>query len=72
MRKRLPARRVWGPPLAVAVISSVGLLAALFGDGLWDAVSWIALGVPVAICLRALGPKGPGQGRKNAHREAEP
>jgi len=38
----------------LAVISSAGLLAALLGDGAWDALSWAALAVPVGIGLRGL------------------
>lgn len=38
-------------PLIIAVISSAGLLFALIGDGLWDYLSWLALGFPVAIGL---------------------
>jgi hypothetical protein len=26
----------------------VGLLSALFGDGAWDALSWLALACPIA------------------------
>lgn len=38
-------------PLIIAVVSSAGLLFALIGDGLWDYLSWLALGLPVAIGL---------------------
>jgi xanthosine utilization system XapX-like protein len=40
----------WGWPIAPAVLSALGLLSALIGDGLWDWVSWLALGLPVAVC----------------------
>ena len=42
--------RLWGAPLALAVASAVGLLAGLLGDGAWDVVSWVGLGVPLAAC----------------------
>jgi hypothetical protein len=42
-------RRVFGVPLVIAAISVFGLLSALFGDGAWDAASWFALGVPLAV-----------------------
>lgn len=32
----------------MALLTSAGLLFALFGDGAWDATSWILLGVPLA------------------------
>ena len=43
--------RTYLMPLIIAVISSAGLLFALIGDGLWDYLSWLALGFPVAIGL---------------------
>lgn len=51
------SRSLWAVfrwPAVLAVISIVGLLAALLGDGAWDAMSWIALAIPVAIALRGL------------------
>lgn len=41
-------------PLAIGVASAAGLLAALVGDGAWDALSWALLTWPVAWCLRGL------------------
>ena len=41
-------------PLALAVLSLVGLVSALVGDGPWDALSWVALGIPLAVILVAL------------------
>lgn len=40
---------IWPIPIALAIGSVVGLVSALIGDGAWDAVSWICLGVPVAV-----------------------
>lgn len=37
-------------PLLIAVLTAVGLLAALVGDDGWDALSWALLAVPVALC----------------------
>jgi len=39
--------QIFAAPLVVAVISSLGLVSALVGDGLWDSLSWAALAVPV-------------------------
>ena len=36
-------------PLLVAVLSGVGLVSALVGDGWWDAMSWAALGIPALL-----------------------
>jgi hypothetical protein len=38
---------VYRLPWLLAVLSVVGLLSALFGDGLWDFASWVALSVPL-------------------------
>ncbi|MBB1607956.1 MULTISPECIES: hypothetical protein [unclassified Pseudomonas] len=46
--------RVFRWPLALAVLSLVGLVSALVGDGPWDALSWFALGVPLVVILAAL------------------
>ena len=43
--------RAYAMPLLLAVASLVGLIAALIGDGIWDAVSWAALGGPLALGL---------------------
>ena len=40
--------QIWGAPLLLAVLTIVGLIAALLGDGVWDLVSAVALGAPVA------------------------
>jgi hypothetical protein len=41
--------QIFAAPLVVAVISSLGLVSALVGDGLWDSLSWAALAVPVFL-----------------------
>ncbi|NEU96461.1 hypothetical protein [Bradyrhizobium uaiense] len=43
--------RIFAAPLVIAVVSTVGLISALVGDGWWDAVSWAALGLPVLLYL---------------------
>jgi FtsH-binding integral membrane protein len=51
MKKASSSRTLWqifAAPLAVAIITAAGLVAALMGDGIWDALSWIALGIPLA------------------------
>ena len=42
---------LWRAPLLLGLISLIGLLSALFFDGLGDAVSWIALTIPPAVVL---------------------
>jgi hypothetical protein len=46
MRSR---RQVWGMPVLLAVLTIVGLVAALLGDGIWDLVSAVSLGAPVLV-----------------------
>ena len=44
-------RALWGMPILLAVLTTIGLVSALLGDGIWDAVSAFALGVPVVTGL---------------------
>lgn len=48
-----PFRRVWAAPIVIAIISLIGLVAALLGDGLNDWVSWIGLAVPLVVIVWA-------------------
>lgn len=41
--------QIWGAPLVLAVLTTIGLISALLGDGVWDAVSAVALGIPVLV-----------------------
>ncbi len=43
--------RVFGMPMLLALVSASGLLSALLGDGVWDVLSWFALGTPVAVIV---------------------
>src|SRR5690606_41970752 len=42
-------RQTWQIPVLVAAATTVGLIAALVGDGWHDSVSWAALAVPVGL-----------------------
>ena len=44
--------QIWGVPLLLAVLTGIGLIAALLGDGVWDLVSAVTLGAPVAVGAR--------------------
>ncbi|MBP2232872.1 uncharacterized protein involved in exopolysaccharide biosynthesis [Azospirillum agricola] len=50
----LPPRAIFGVPLLIALATIVGLVAALLDDGLYDAVSWAALLVPLLVIGWAL------------------
>ncbi|MDR7048872.1 hypothetical protein J2X54_001320 [Duganella sp. 3397] len=41
---------MWGGPLVMAMLTVIGLLSALLGDGFWDSLSAVALGIPVLAC----------------------
>ncbi|WP_431016637.1 hypothetical protein [Bradyrhizobium pachyrhizi] len=43
--------QIFTAPLVIAIVSTVGLISALVGDGWWDAVSWAGLGLPVLLYL---------------------
>jgi hypothetical protein len=43
--------KMWGAPILFGISTCVGLMSALLGDGIWDAVSAITLGAPVAACV---------------------
>lgn len=41
--------RLWGWPLVIGLLSVAGLVSGLVADGWGDAVSWVALGIPVLV-----------------------
>ncbi|PZU11835.1 hypothetical protein [Sphingomonas sp.] len=45
--------RIFRWPLAIGLASAVGLVAALIGDGPYDIVSWIALGLTIVVMIAA-------------------
>jgi hypothetical protein len=40
---------VWRVPVILGVLTVIGLVAALFGDGVWDVLSALSLGAPVLV-----------------------
>jgi hypothetical protein len=50
MRHRATALQQWSWPIALAVLTVVGLLAALVGaGGVWWGLSWTALAIPLLV-----------------------
>ncbi len=45
---------VWRIPAALAVLSVIGLAAAILGDGGWDWLCWATLSVPLVVCATKL------------------
>ena len=50
------ALQIWGAPIVLAILTTIGLISALLGDGIWDALSAVTLGIPCLLgawyCLR--------------------
>jgi hypothetical protein len=44
-----PFMALWGIPILLAILTALGLASALVGDGVWDDLSALALGAPVAV-----------------------
>ena len=53
MSAGLGKAQIWLPPAAFGNASAVGLLS-LVVDGVWDALSWVALAAPVGVCALGL------------------
>lgn len=45
------AARTFAIPLALVGCTVFGLVSALLGDGVWDALSWFALAAPLVLAL---------------------
>ena len=41
--------QIWAMPILLAILTAIGLVAALLGDGIWDLVSSLTLSAPVAV-----------------------
>jgi uncharacterized protein involved in cysteine biosynthesis len=46
--------KTFGKPTIIAVLMAIGLFAALLGDGAWDVLSWIAMGIPAWLSVKGL------------------
>ena len=46
--------RVFGVPVVIGLLGATGLFAALLGDGAWDSLSWLGLGVPALLGIYGL------------------
>ena len=45
---------IFAIPLVVGVLSLFGLVAALIGDGVWDVVGWVTIGICLVVLVWAL------------------
>ncbi|MGN6286718.1 MAG: hypothetical protein ACTHM2_16345 [Afipia sp.] len=48
--RRQTLGQIFAAPMVIGALSVVGLISALVGDGVWDGLSWLTLGVPVVLC----------------------
>jgi len=48
-RTRQTVSQILMIPAALAVLSAGGLIFALVEDGVWDALSWVTLSIPIAL-----------------------
>jgi len=44
-------RQIFAAPIILGLLSLVGLVAALIGDGPFDAASWLMLGLPTGLIV---------------------
>ena len=54
IRRRKTPWQIFAAPSLIALLSTTGLLAALLGNGVFDIVSWIGLGVPLVMVIWAI------------------
>jgi len=46
--------RIFAWPALIGLLGALGLFAALLGDGWWDGLSWLGLGIPAWLAMRGL------------------
>ncbi|GGF53486.1 hypothetical protein GCM10007301_11160 [Azorhizobium oxalatiphilum] len=47
----LSMSRIFAIPTLLAVLTAIGLLAGLLGEGPWKWVCWAGVGIPAAVLL---------------------
>ena len=57
--------QIWGVPIVLAILTTIGLISALLGDGVWDALSAVTLGAPVLVGAWYLVRRRPGAARRD-------
>ena len=46
--------KTFSKPLWIALLTAAGLFAALLGDGAWDVLAWVGMGLPAWLSIRGL------------------
>jgi hypothetical protein len=52
--KRSTFWKTFAAPGVVALLTALGLFAALLGDGWWDALAWLGMGIAAVFSIRGL------------------
>ncbi|MGH8175227.1 MAG: hypothetical protein ACREV5_03060 [Steroidobacter sp.] len=60
MKQRRTRARVWLTPMALGVVTVVGLIAALLSDEAGDVLAWVALATPVSVVIWCARPRNSG------------
>lgn len=47
--------QIWGMPIFLTALSTVGLVIGLFEDGAADVICHVSLAVPIGVTLRHVG-----------------
>jgi hypothetical protein len=51
VKPRRARARIWPAPIALGVVTTIGLIAALVSESAGDLVGWLALAAPVVVVL---------------------
>jgi hypothetical protein len=46
--------KTFGTPGWIALLTAVGLFAALLGDGAWDVLAWVGMAIPTWYSCKGL------------------
>jgi hypothetical protein len=46
--------KTFAKPTWIALLTTVGLFAALLGDDGWDVLAWVGMGIPAWLSFRGL------------------
>lgn len=46
--------KTFAKPAWIALLTATGLFAALLGDGAWDVLAWVGMGIPAWLSIKGL------------------
>ncbi len=56
--KRSTFWKTFAAPIVIGLLIAAGLFAALLGDGWWDTLAWLGMGVAALLSIRGLLVRG--------------